>query len=183
MTDKVPILTQRTYFRHFTPDDAVWMYALNNDPQVLRYTGDEPFANVAAASVFLAQYEDYGRYGMGRWAVISRQDGAFLGWCGLKYSPALEEYDIGFRFFRQYWNKGYATETARACLDFGFNVLNLQCIVGRARADNAPSLRVLEKLGMVFWETRWEAGTIWHVYHITAAHLKEKTSFPLKTAN
>ena len=43
----------------------------------------------------------------------------FLGWCGLKYSPDPGEYDIGFRLFRDYWNRGYATEAATACPEIG----------------------------------------------------------------
>lgn len=73
-----------------------------------------------------------------------------MGWCGLKLSKETLETDIGFRFFEHHWNKGYATESASACLDYGFEKLGLKSIVGRAMADNISSVKVLEKLGLVF---------------------------------
>ncbi len=149
-----PIITKtsRLYLREFMPDDAPHFFALNNDPEVIRYTGDAPFANEAAARAFLEAYDAYARHGMGRWAVIRKEDEAYLGWCGLKYSPDLDEVDIGFRFFRKYWGRGYATEAAQACLAYGLETLGLKEIVGRAMKANHASMRVLEKLGMQFWK-------------------------------
>ena len=56
------------------------------------------------------------------------------------------------RFFRRYWGRGYATEAARACLDYGFRILRLKRIVGRVMRENAASVRVLEKIGLEFWK-------------------------------
>ena len=142
--------TERTWLRKLTPDDAVDFYALNLDPEVIRYTGDQPFSNPDEAQKFLQGYDQYEKYHTGRLAVIEKENQRFIGWCGLKYTPELKEYDLGFRFFRKYWNRGFATETARACLLFGFNQLNLDAIVGRAMHANQASIRVLEKIGMNF---------------------------------
>jgi len=139
--------------RNLTPDDAADFYTLNLDPEVLKFTGDQPFENVQAAKDFLTNYDQYEKYGVGRLAVIDQSTSKFMGWCGLKYSKDQEEYDIGFRFFSRYWNQGFATETAKACLDFGFRELGLQKIVGRARKENRGSIRVLEKIGMTFKAT------------------------------
>jgi [ribosomal protein S5]-alanine N-acetyltransferase len=159
--------TERTYLREMTPGDAEQAYALNLDPEVLQYTGDDPFASVEAARSFLERYDQYARFGVGRWAVISKEDEQFLGWCGLKYAPNENEYDIGFRFFKQYWNKGYASETASACIAYGFEQLALPEIVGRARKENGASIRVLEKVGLTFQHAFEEEGAIWHLYRIT----------------
>lgn len=145
--------TSRTYLREMTPADAEAAYLLNLDPDVIKYTGDVAFESVAQAENFLKNYDHYQQYGFGRWAVINKSDGEFLGWCGLKYSKEYDEFDIGFRFFKKYWNKGYATETAKKCLDFGFYELGIDRIVGRAMKDNIASIKVLEKLGMVFLTT------------------------------
>lgn len=123
---------------------------LNQDPEVIKYTGDVPFKNIDAAREFLEKYDQYEKYGMGRMAVIEKETHEFLGWCGLKYAPDLCEYDIGFRFFKKYWNKGYATETSKAFIDYGFNTLKLNEIVGRAVLENTASVRVLQKIGMLF---------------------------------
>src|SRR5690606_24434216 len=113
-------------------------------PNVIKYTGNNPFESVSEAEEFLKDYKDYERNGYGRWAVISKDLGEFLGWCGLKFDG--NETDIGFRFFEEHWNKGFATESAKACIDYGLNELNLKEIVGRTMKENIGSFRVLEKI-------------------------------------
>lgn len=151
-TDKYILETARTKIRPLSPDDAEHFYSLNQDPEVLKYTGDDPFETVNAAKEFLKQYDQYEKYGLGRWAVISKENGEFLGWCGLKYTPETNEYDLGYRFYKKYWNRGYATETSQAFIDYGLNTLKLDEIVGRAMAANAASVRVLQKIGMEFFK-------------------------------
>jgi RimJ/RimL family protein N-acetyltransferase len=158
--------TARLLLRPFLPDDAEELYALNADPQVLQFTGDLPFRDVKAAATFVEQYDVYTRYGMGRWAVIAKDSNLFLGWCGLKYSPDEEEYDLGFRFHRKYWNQGFATESSRACLDWGFKVRKLDTIVGRTMLANTGSVRVLEKVGMLWskpFEMEGQPAGIWAI--------------------
>lgn len=55
------------------------------------------------------------------------------------------ETDIGFRFFEEEWNKGYATESATACVQYGFKNLKLKLIVGRAMKENIGSMKSLKK--------------------------------------
>ncbi|MGC4039636.1 MAG: GNAT family N-acetyltransferase [Flavobacterium sp.] len=147
---KAILETHRCYLRELSVDDAQSFHDLNIDPEVVKYTGDKAFETVSEAKSFLQNYNQYELYGYGRWAVIDKESGDFIGWCGLKYSPDLNEVDLGFRFFRKYWNMGYATETAQACLEYGFNKLNLGKIVGRAMEANIGSVKVLEKIGMEF---------------------------------
>ncbi len=144
--------TERTIMRQLTTEDAEDFYALNLDPEVLKYTGDQPFANIQASIDFLKNYDQYEKYGVGRLAVIDKTTLQFLGWCGLKYSREKEEYDIGFRFHRKFWNRGYATETSQKSLHYAFTELGLEKIVGRAMKDNTASTKVLQKIGMTFKE-------------------------------
>lgn len=149
-----PILeTPRLFLRELDPNDAEQFYQLNLNPNVIKYTGNTAFANVGKAVSFLENYQDYKQNGYGRWAVIDKSNNEFLGWCGLKYDKDLDETDIGFRFFEQQWNKGYATESAKACLEYGLDVLDLQAIVGRAMQENKASVKVLEKIGLAFEKT------------------------------
>ncbi|HKB42977.1 MAG TPA: GNAT family N-acetyltransferase, partial [Chitinophagaceae bacterium] len=62
------------------------------------------------------------------------------------------EIDLGYRFIKNAWGKGYATEAAYACIKYGFEKLNLQRIIGRAVQGNIASLNVLQKCGMVYIE-------------------------------
>jgi len=146
------IETERTIMRKLTKEDAIDFYTLNLDVEVLKFTGDKPFKNIQTAVDFLTNYDQYEKYGVGRLAVIDKTTLKFIGWCGLKYSQDKNQYDIGFRFYRNYWNKGYATETAKKCLDFGFSKLKIEKIVGRVMKENIGSIKVLEKIGMTFKE-------------------------------
>jgi len=132
--------------------DAENAYILNADPEVVRYTGDDPFKSVEDAREFLGNYRHYEKYGYGRWAVINKEDQAYLGWCGLKYTPELDEYDIGYRLIKKYWDKGYATEAAKACIAYGFDKLGMTTIVGRARLENKASIKVLENIGLEYYK-------------------------------
>lgn len=144
------IETPRLGMRRLTPHDAQHFFNLNSDPEVIRYTGDAPFEDVAEARWFLENYDHYKKFGYGRWAVLLKETGEFIGWCGLKFMPELGETDLGSRFFRCHWNKGFATEAAKACVEYGFEKLGLKRIVGRAMEANAASIRVLQKAGLHF---------------------------------
>lgn len=163
MTEQLPE-TERLYLREMTPEDAESAYLLNLDPEVIRYTGDDPFASIEEAKSFLEKYDHYRKYGFGRWAVISKETGEYLGWCGLKYTPELDEFDIGYRFMQKFWGSGYATEAAAACLTYGFEKLRMPAIVGRAMPENKASVRVLEKIGLSYLENRFTDGTEEVVY-------------------
>jgi len=136
--------------REMQPEDGATFYELNSDPEVIRYTGDPPFASVEAATTFLKNYDAYKKFGMGRWVVVRKEDGNILGWCGLKFLEESHEVDLGYRFFKKYWSRGYATETADRCIQYGFDELALTKIVGRSAVSNYASLRVLEKCGLKF---------------------------------
>jgi ribosomal-protein-alanine N-acetyltransferase len=147
---KALIETERMYLREWNKSDAKALFQLNNDPDVLRYTGDEPFASIAEAGEFIDKYPDYKKNGYGRWAMVLKSDHSFIGWCGLKLITSIDEVDVGYRLQKQNWNKGFATEASIACLKFGFEILKLPRIIGRAMKLNTASIRVLEKSGLSF---------------------------------
>ncbi|MDY7231730.1 GNAT family N-acetyltransferase [Hyalangium rubrum] len=144
----VILATPRIELTEMLPPDAEAVFELNSDPEVIRYTGDGPFASVEAARDFLTAYPDYRTYGYGRWAMRRKSDGAMLGWCGLKYLRDTQETDLGYRLYRRHWGQGYATEAGLACLAYGFDTLGLSRIVARVVEANVASVRVLEKCGL-----------------------------------
>jgi RimJ/RimL family protein N-acetyltransferase len=147
---KIILTTPRLLLRKFLISDAEHFYKLSLDPDVLTFTGDPPFESVENAAEFLKDYYQYKRYGYGRWAVILKETGEFLGWAGLRHSDLMAQTDLGFRFFKQHWNNGYATEAGKACIEYAFNTLKLPNLVGRVMKGNKASIRVLEKCGMTF---------------------------------
>lgn len=142
--------SERLRFRELTFDDADNLYQLNKDPEVIKYTGDPPFETVETARLFIYNYKDYKLNGYGRWAVEVSADGRFIGWSGLKLNE-LEQVDLGYRFHKSEWGKGYATEAAQACLQYGFEKLAMMEIIARADKENLASLKVIEKLGMKYF--------------------------------
>jgi RimJ/RimL family protein N-acetyltransferase len=153
---KIITETERFILREWTPDDAEFHYELNLHPEVIQYTGNVAFKSVEEAREFLENYDHYKVAGMGRWLVIDKETGEKVGWCGLKNEDGFT--DLGYRFFKKHWGKGYATETALACLKYGFEVLELDEIIATALKDNPASYRVMQKIGMKFWkiDTRYE---------------------------
>jgi [ribosomal protein S5]-alanine N-acetyltransferase len=152
------VTTERLYLREFTINDAQLLVDLNSDPDVTRYTGDGPVdikeADKILKEIILPQYLNK----KGRWAVNLKENDEFIGWCGIKYIESLNEFDLGYRFFKKHWGKGYATEAAQAVMDYGLNILKLPQIVGRASVENHNSIKVLEKVGLKFKEEGFEHG-------------------------
>jgi len=143
--------TERLFLREFIISDAQHMFALNSVPEQIEYTGDIAFDSEKEARNFLEEYKDYSLNGFGRWACISKEANEWIGWCGLKKHKD-GAVDLGYRFFKQFWGKGFATESAKACLQYGFEVLHLERIIARTDKRNLASIRVIEKIGMHYWK-------------------------------
>jgi RimJ/RimL family protein N-acetyltransferase/phosphopantetheinyl transferase len=146
----IPFNTQNLQLRQWRPNDAHWLFRLNQDPEVVKYTGDSGFSSEAKALELIQTYPNYQRDGYGRWMVIDLSSNTPLGWCGLKKNSW--GIDLGFRFFREHWGKGIATKAARAALALG-EIFEVDPIIGRTLSSNTASSRVLEKVGMVQYDT------------------------------
>jgi [ribosomal protein S5]-alanine N-acetyltransferase len=147
---KIILRTPRLVLREFVVGDALNMFELNSDPEIIRFTGDEPFKSIDEATALIKNYDQYRNNGYGRWTVLEEISSEYVGWCGLNFIKESGETDLGFRFKRNAWGKGIATEAATACINYGFNELKLSKIIGRAMKENRASIRVLEKTGMQF---------------------------------
>ena len=143
------IETERLKMRPIIPEeDAEDMYLLNLDPEVVRYTGDVPFKSIEDSLEFYKNYRQYEKYKLGRFSTFLKEDMTFIGWCGLKQEDGY--IDLGYRFAKPYWGQGYATESSLASLRYGFDDLNIERIVAHALKDNPASIRVMEKVGMLY---------------------------------
>ncbi|MFF9066216.1 GNAT family N-acetyltransferase [Streptomyces sp. NPDC014891] len=152
MTLPTPELrTDRLRLRPFTDADAAPLYALQSDAHVLRYWDSPPWTERADAERFLATCRAIEREGGGaRVAVERASDGTFIGWCGLTgWNPDFRSASLGYAFEAAAWGHGYATETARAVLDWAFDSLDLNRVQSETDTRNLASARVLEKLGFV----------------------------------
>jgi RimJ/RimL family protein N-acetyltransferase len=157
----------RLLFREFIKDDVQLLCDLNSNPNIIKYV-HEPTPTIentteALQNIILPQYKLYGH---GRWAVHLRSTSEFIGWCGLKYLKEIDEIDLGYRFKENHWGKGYATEAAKATIDYGFNTLCLKKIIAKALPENTGSLKVMENCGMNYIGTRIEDGLLLKVYEL-----------------
>ena len=155
------IETKRLILRDIRAEDLEGMFALDSNPNVHRYLGNKPIKTKAEAQQNIEKIlHQYKKLGIGRFAVIEKATNQFIGWSGLKYNTGQKEslgekrdfYDVGYRLIERYWNKGYAGESAIASLDFGFNKLNLDIIVGAAETGNIASNKILKKIGLQYKE-------------------------------
>jgi RimJ/RimL family protein N-acetyltransferase len=141
--------TDRLMLRRFVPADLDDFYRLVTDPDVTRYTGDGGPHTLEEVRQGLEErvLGDYQKYGFGRWAAVERASGRVIGFAGLKRQPELGEVDLGYRFFKEYWGRGLATEASRPIVQYGFERLQLSRIIGLVAPEHQASARVLEKLG------------------------------------
>ena len=152
MTLPAPTLqTSRLRLRPFTSADADALFTLHSSAHVLRYWDSPPWSERARADRFIAACRQMADEGSGaRLAMDRLSDGAFIGWCGLtRWNPDYRSASLGYVLDDSAWGHGYATEAARALLQWAFETLDLNRVQAETDTRNAASAHVLEKLGFV----------------------------------
>ncbi|MFD4660828.1 GNAT family N-acetyltransferase [Kitasatospora sp. NPDC058444] len=147
--------TERLLLRSFTEADLDDLFALDDDPEVMRFiNGGKPADREAIRTRTLPRLlHDHPCSGArGFWAAEERTTGTFLGWFELRplddHDPAVVE--LGYRLNQSSWGKGYATEGSRALVAKGFTDLAVERVTANTMAVNARSRRVMEKSGLSF---------------------------------
>ncbi len=133
-------------------DDAAFIMELVNEPSWLRFIGDRNVKSLEDARGYIAKGPGsmYKRAGFGLYAVERKEDGVALGMCGLIRRDNLPDVDIGFAFLPRFWGAGYAFESAAAVLKLGREQFGLKRIVAITSIDNDASIKLLERIGLVF---------------------------------
>ncbi|HEY0050296.1 MAG TPA: GNAT family N-acetyltransferase [Pyrinomonadaceae bacterium] len=141
--------TERLVLRQWTLDDAPELFEICRDAEVMRYIGTrKPYKALDEAEKFLHRVGEYQKTnGFSRWAVIKKTSGKIVGSCGFAYTHEMPEPELGYLFERAVWGKGFATEAARAVLNYGFEKLGFREIIAITDLENTASQRVLEKIG------------------------------------
>jgi ribosomal-protein-alanine N-acetyltransferase len=148
--------TQNLIIREILPSDVDAMFELDSNSEVHKYMGNHVLSTKKEAEeriqLIRQQYVDNG---IGRWAVIEKKSGDFVGWCGLKLEDKetngiANYYDLGYRFIPRYWGKGYGYESTLASFNYIFKMLDLKRVCGAAHIDNIGSNRILQKVGLKF---------------------------------
>jgi RimJ/RimL family protein N-acetyltransferase len=143
--------TKRLALRQWRKGDLEPFASLNADPEVMRYF-PAPLTRQSSDALAHDIAREIEERGWGLWAVEVLGGAGFIGFVGLEtpsfdahFTPAVE---VGWRLAREHWGRGYATEAARAAVDFGFRELALDQIVSFTAPVNTRSRRVMERLGM-----------------------------------
>ena len=151
---QVLLETERLVLRRFTEADVDHLFALDNDPEVMRYINggtSTPYEVIKNDILpgFIHYDEQYPAYGF--WATIAKATRDFVGW--FSFQPEKDtphEIRLGYRLCKVAWGQGYATEGARALIHKGFTELEMRCMVATTYEENRASRRVMEKVGMSF---------------------------------
>ncbi|MBN8834893.1 MAG: GNAT family N-acetyltransferase [Niastella sp. SCN 39-18] len=156
---KILVETERLILRELEYTDENDLFEMDSDPEVHLYIENNPVKSIDEISkvieIIKGQYKENG---MARWAVVDKLTNEFIGWSGLKYfnQPLNNHhhfYELGFRFKKKHWGKGFATDSSTAILDYGFANLNVDKIFAITNPENVNSKKVLSKLGFNFQET------------------------------
>ena len=144
----LPLETARLRIRALVSGDLPELHRLiSSDAEVQRYRHMPVAATLEESRPFFERLLEHQRLrGFSLWAVEARETGELLGQCGVVQLRGAAE--IAYSFGRAYWGRGYATEAARACLDFAIAELGLSPVVAYMDPANVGSKRVAEKLGM-----------------------------------
>ena len=146
---QVILQTQRMLLRTLEDTDFDNLCTILQDAETMA-AYEHAFEDWEVRDWLKRQQQRYQEDGVGLWACIHAQTGAFLGQAGLTMQPCDGErvLEIGYLFQKQYWHHGYATEAAVACKQYAFAVLGADKVYSIIRTTNLPSQRVAVRNGM-----------------------------------
>ena len=144
-----PAQTSRLVLRAWREDDFDAFAAMNADPRVMEYF-PAPLTREESAAFFGHIREEFQTEGFGLYAVERISDGSQLGYTGLHrvtFTGMKDKIEIGWRLRAEFWNQGYATEAAQACVALAAK-LGIEELVAFTTVTNLRSQRVMQKIGM-----------------------------------
>ncbi len=147
--DNSIIQTKRLYLRELCESDIDALGKILRDEETM-YAYEGAFSETETLEWLERQLSRYCEYGFGLWAVVLKETGEFIGQCGLTMQPWKDSkvLEVGYLFCREFWHNGYATEAARACMEYAFLELNAAEVCSIIRDTNVASQRVALRNGM-----------------------------------
>jgi RimJ/RimL family protein N-acetyltransferase len=141
--------TERLSLRELRADDLDAMHAYLGDANTMLHY-PVPFSREFVEQGIQKNFKRYAQHGYGLFGVVLKEAGHLIGDCGLVWQdlhPGLE-LEVGYHFRRDHWGHGYATEAAKACIDFAFEHTDVDHVISLIRPENLASRRVAEKNGL-----------------------------------
>lgn len=151
------IETERLLLREFVPEDLELLAPIFADAEMMRYY-PAPFSRERTEGWIAWNMGHYAARGHGLWALVRREDGLFLGDCGIVPQPieGAEWLEIGYHVRPDQWGRGYATEAALACRDFAFARLGAPRVCSIVHPENEASARVAGRVHQGMRMFHWE---------------------------
>ncbi len=143
--------TENIQLRPIVESDFNALKTIWADPEVMYYSIAGIQTDEQIRERILKSKKEYLIDGMGRWSVILKNTNQLIGECGISAQEVGDqlEYEIGYRFAKPCWGKGYATQAATCCRELGFGKFGLQRLISIIDPKNQASIRVAEKIGMI----------------------------------
>jgi len=143
------IITPRLVLRPYTMDDIDSLFEVLSDKKTMSFW-PEPFTIEQTRQWIERAIGSYKLNRFGRMAILLKDSGSLIGDCGIMLADTdgKTENDLGYIIHSSHWKKGYGSEAAGACLDFGLNILGLSRLAANMDVNNIASIRTAEKIGM-----------------------------------
>ena len=163
------IETKRLILKLYSDEDEADFIGLMTDEAVMKHVDKGAFTKDEAEKLWRKLLREFYPNGIETiWAVYARSDSRYIGHAAIRPRPSKkEDWEISYMLRQAEWNKGFATEIARALIEFGFDELNLPKIFATVDDDNFSSIRVLEKAGMNFEQYDFDEKGRFSVFSIT----------------
>lgn len=154
MYNKIIFETERLFLRELNMDDLDDLCSYLSDPETMSYY-PEPYSREMVKEFIRKNIERYTEIGCGIWAIILKSEEKLIGDCGITIQDidGADEYEIGYHLNKDYWGNGYATETAKAVKEYGFNKLGLTKLSSYMADDHKDSKAVAVRNGMILEKT------------------------------
>jgi len=152
----IELVSERLIIRPFATADLERFRHILCDAEVMKYSDGGPMGEAEASRWVARQIDNYspGKE-FGRWAITVQGNCAAIGYIGLTQQRGRawdNVSELGFRLARKYWGNGYALEAARTVIRYAFERTDCQRVIAIVDPHNAPSIRIVEELGMLFHE-------------------------------
>lgn len=146
------LTTERLLIRALDFIDENDIFEMDSDPEVHLFINNNPIDSIIQTREFIKEMQNQNKEnGVARWAVVCKESHECMGWAGFEFfkTPVnnhVNFYELGYRFKRKHWGKGYATESCKAIIEYGFNQLNINRIFAITYPGHVNSQKVLNKL-------------------------------------
>lgn len=163
-----PILeTNRLIMRNFTTKDCNELLEIFSDGGMPHLEIFGPLDSEYSLGFINRMTESYKNNGYGLWAIVEKNENKLIGYCGIHkilINDGEEKTEIAYRIHKKLWGMGFATEAAKAVLDYAFRGLNLDEVVACILETNTKSINVAQKIGLKYTRDCTFRGTKCHLY-------------------